>query len=210
MNKKQRQQWAQIAEFLLHISTNPVEILLQSVGSDAKILEVWSTDTATYRKEATLPFFSKNILAEKATLLADQLVLDTTITPTKKAATLLIREEGKLIGLFSIIQDFSAYQAAAASLLSLVQLDSLLEERPTALTPGSLEEPTKLIPEIIQEVLLELQLEGQRKYNKKQKLAILAELKKRGVFHTKGGVAETSKLLAIPEPSMYRYLASLT
>ncbi|MGM0123423.1 hypothetical protein IGI37_000789 [Enterococcus sp. AZ194] len=209
MNKKQIQHWAQIAQFFIHISTTPCEVLLQSVGSNAKILEVWSKGEPTYQKDKPLPFFSNTILEGSKERSFDQFFVDTSLTPTKKAVTLLIREENKLIGLFSIIQDYSAYQEAASSLLSLVNLSQLLEEKPTAITTGA-KETTNLISDIIQEVLLELQLESHRKYNKKQKLAIISKLKERGVFHTKGGVSEASKLLEIPEPSMYRYLSSLS
>ena len=209
MNKKQIQHWGEIAQFILHIHPAKCEVLLQSVNSNAAILAVWCTGEPTYQQGGPLPFFSAKLIETKHELSKEQLFIDTSLTPTKKASTLLIREEGKLIGLLSIIQDVSAYQEAAATILSLVNLQYLLEEKPTTLTP-TVDEPTKLISEIIQEVLLDLQLDGQRKYTKKQKLAIISELKKRGIFHTKGGVSEASKLLNIPEPSMYRYLSSLS
>lgn len=209
MNKKQIHYWTQIAQFIIHINPTKCEILLQTVDSNAAILNVWSNDKPTYQEGAPLPFFSAKLIETKQQIPKDQLYVDTSLTPTKKASTLLIREEEKLIGLLSIIQDVSAYQEAAATILSFVNLQHLLEEKPTTLTSAA-DEPAKLISEIIQEVLLTLQLEGHRKYNKKQKLAIISELKKRGVFHTKGGVSEASKLLNIPEPSMYRYLSSLS
>lgn len=125
-----------------------------------------------------------------------------------ESSTFFIREENTIVGMLCINTDLSSINKLKGLAEQVAALFSPTQDADTAtrLEVESLSESTQeLIDRSISE-LLERQGLDVEALAQTERVDIIRELNKNGVFMLKGAVASTAAALGISEPSVYRYL----
>jgi len=123
------------------------------------------------------------------------------------SGTFFIKHEGELLGLLCTNTDLTplhALKKAAEDLFASRQ-----GERPPASIDEKLSQSVNDIPvETALEVMREMDVHPDR-LSQDERLKVVGELDRRGIFLLKGAIASVSRVLKISEPTLYRYLRTL-
>lgn len=129
-----------------------------------------------------------------------------------RSATFFIKDKhNHLVGMLCINHDISLYKQVSDTVLGLVNLH-VGADSDTSVADALLsysEDISETIPEIIEKVLFELDIDLNDKLETAEKIQIISILQNKGIFNVKGAIPEVAKTLNISEPSIYRYLANL-
>ncbi|MGE8205395.1 helix-turn-helix transcriptional regulator [Heyndrickxia sp. NPDC080065] len=133
-----------------------------------------------------------------------------------RGSTYFIKDENnELIGMLCINFDFSKHKKIANDILDLVQLLSPIEDETAPSKKETIEEHhdnemieyfSDSIEEIVYSVVDPSLLNPNIALKQEQKIEIINQLSKKGIFQLKGAVSQVAELLNISEPSVYRYL----
>lgn len=137
-----------------------------------------------------------------------------------RGSTYFIKDENKeLIGMLCINFDFSKHKKIANDILDLAQLQlnmfSPIEDETVTSQKKTIEEHhdneiieyfSDSINEIVYSVVDPSLLNPNIALKQEQKIEIINQLYKKGIFQLKGAVSQVAELLNISEPSVYRYL----
>ena len=124
-----------------------------------------------------------------------------------RSGTYFIKHRGELIGLLCTNTDLTPVHAIKKA------SDDLLASRRIGRSAASIDEHLSQsvndIPvETLMKVINDMDLHPDR-LSPSDRLTIVSQLEKRGVFLLKGAVAGVAKVLKISEPTLYRYLRSI-
>ena len=123
------------------------------------------------------------------------------------SGTFFIKHEGELIGLFCTNTDLTPLHALKKAAEDL--FTSREGERPPASIDEKLSQSVNDIPvETALEVMREMDVHPDR-LSQDERLKVVGELDRRGIFLLKGAIASVSRVLKISEPTLYRYLRTL-
>ncbi|NLD18167.1 MAG: transcriptional regulator [Tissierellia bacterium] len=134
-----------------------------------------------------------------------------------RSSTIYIKDRGKLVGLLCVTFDDSKFKDVSNAVMSLCHPDELIKgfsfERIDDL---SLNQDTEIVSTNIEELVHETINSIVKRSNlsidrlkKKDRLYIVTELKKRGIFSLKNAITEVAKKLDVSEATAYRYLNEL-
>ncbi|QIB69522.1 hypothetical protein Ami103574_09350 [Aminipila butyrica] len=122
------------------------------------------------------------------------------------SSTYFIKEEQQLLGLLCINYDPSLLKDLNRQVLALMDSFHLLSQTNSSDYSEALDSSIHDISSnIIHHVLSRIPVTPDR-MTAREKLEIIGELEKQGVFATKGSVGQTAQVLHLSEPSIYRYL----
>jgi predicted transcriptional regulator YheO len=204
-----------LAQFLSKSFGKNSEIVIQStLKENSGIVAIYNGHISGRKVGDSLTRLALQIIEEKLYLENEYLVNyeGKSKDPSRiiQSSTYFIKNEvNEMIGMLCVNTDVTEYRSIAADVLSLVSLDNLLVEEGQVNQPILYTEKiSQTIPDIIKDIFLELNILEDEKLDKNQKIEIISELNKRGVFNMKGAISEVAKTLNISEPSAYRYLAA--
>jgi len=120
------------------------------------------------------------------------------------SGTYFIKHEGELLGLLCTNTDLTPLHALKKVTEDLFGTRRL--ERPAASIDEKLSQSVNDIPvETTSQVMREMDVHPDR-LTQDERLSIVRELDRRGVFLLKGSIASVSRVLRVSEPTLYRYL----
>ena len=131
-----------------------------------------------------------------------------------RSSTIYIKDKGKLVGLLCVTFDDFMFKDVSNAVMSLCHPDELIKgfsferiddlsvNQDTEIVSTNIEE---LISETINNIIKRSNLSID-KLKKKDRLFVVSELKKRGIFSLKNAVTEVAKNLKVSEATAYRYL----
>lgn len=127
-----------------------------------------------------------------------------------RSATFFIRDDNTLTGFLTLnwkITDFVQMK----EILEMLTNGSVFPdtEESTETGSGSIETLSSSVSELINSVMNEARIRFQTtpdRFTTEEKLSIIREMNKRGVFLVKGSVSEVAKEVRSSEPTIYRYL----
>ncbi len=134
-----------------------------------------------------------------------------------RSSTIYIKDKGRLVGLLCLTFDDSRFKDISEAVMGLCHPDEFIKgysferiedlsiNQDTEIVSTNIEE---LISETINTLVKRNNLE-MNKLKKKDRLLIVSELKKRGIFSLKNAVTEVKNHLNISEATIYRYLNEL-
>ncbi|WP_045518941.1 helix-turn-helix transcriptional regulator [Neobacillus niacini] len=137
-----------------------------------------------------------------------------------RGSTYFIKDENnELIGMLCINFDSSKHKKIANDILDLVQTQLNMISPIADETAGSIEEKIEerhdheiieyfsdSIEEVVHLIVDPVLLNENVVIKQEQKIDIIKQLSKKGIFQLKGAVSQVAELLNISEPSVYRYL----
>lgn len=130
-----------------------------------------------------------------------------------RSSTIYIKDNGTLVGLLCITFDDSKYQDVSKAVMSLCHPDELLSNSFERIEDLSVDEETEIvsgnIEELVDEIverIIQKKDNPNEKLKKKDRVDIVEELKKRGIFLIKGSVSVIAAKLESSEATIYRYL----
>lgn len=134
-----------------------------------------------------------------------------------RSSTIYIKDNLKLVGLLCITFDDSRYQDISRAVMGLCHPDNLLKDyRFERLEDLSLDDEAEIVSgnneDYVDEVIgkvLQQKSEMNEKIRKKDRVAMVKELKKRGILLIKGAVPIIAKKLNSSEATIYRYINEL-
>ena len=152
-------------------------------------------------------------------ILQDQSYEDRDFTPAYTSAaatgkflssgTYFIKHEGELVGLLCTNTDLTpihVLKKATEDLLDSRQLPRRAEPRINASIDEKLTQSVNDIPvETTLQVIREMDLHPDR-LSQEERLCVVSEMDRRGVFLLKGAISSVAKVMRISEPTLYRYL----
>ena len=129
---------------------------------------------------------------------------------TLKGSTFLIKDETQTpIGALCINMDISAFIQARDQLDTLIHRDEPKSVRKTEKVSEELEHSIEdLTANAVNNILSQTPIPPER-MSPEEKLHIIDQLNKKGIFLLKGAVSEVAKQLKTSEPTIYRYLNKL-
>jgi predicted transcriptional regulator YheO len=136
-----------------------------------------------------------------------------------KSSTMFIKDgKGALVGMICINLDISRFDALKKNLMDMLKVYSLPEAFPespqkTDEEAGPVEVFAKSMSDVIGTSLkdeLEKHSVPVNRLTKEEKLAVVEELDKKGVFLLKGAVGEVASQLGCSEVSIYRYMSQIS
>lgn len=120
------------------------------------------------------------------------------------SGTYFIKHEGELLGLLCTNTDLTALYALKKATEDL--FDSRQVERPAASIDEKLSQSVNDIPvETTLQVMREFDVHPDR-VSQDERITLVRELDRRGIFLLKGAIASVSRVLNVSEPTLYRYL----
>lgn len=152
-----------------------------------------------------------------------------------RSSTLFIKNRwDELIGLLSINFDDSKYTELATQLLGLCHPDTFVETnfrydetfremlpgsgeagddresggKGTLLSPDGPVSPTETVMEALSRLIRKMDMEG-KSLSLFQRLSIIEQMERDGLFLMKGAVKDTADVLGISQASVYRYLSKI-
>lgn len=121
------------------------------------------------------------------------------------SSTFFIKADDELIGLLCINQDLTNYQNmfdALGGMLGVtdkqIPASTTVSER---LVPSVSSLPTNVIEEVFNK-----RVSNVTRLTKEERLEVIKELDKKGIFLLKGSISEVAKTLKVSDATMYRYL----
>ncbi|MBF9002863.1 MULTISPECIES: helix-turn-helix transcriptional regulator [Vibrio] len=122
------------------------------------------------------------------------------------SSTFFIKEQDHLVGLLCINEDLTHFQNvfdAVSSILGKTQQQEahVVSER---LVPTIDSLPVNVIDELIQK-----RIHNINHLTKEERIDVVKELDKKGVFLIKGSINQVAKTLKVSEATMYRYLQAI-
>ncbi len=134
-----------------------------------------------------------------------------------RSSTIYIKDMGRLVGLLCLTFDDSKFKDISDAIMSLCHPDELIKgfsferiddlsiNQDTEIVSTNVEE---LISETINSIIKRSNLDT-NKLKKRERIFIVSELRKRGIFSLKDAVSEVKNNLNISEATIYRYLNEL-
>lgn len=124
-----------------------------------------------------------------------------------RSGTFFIKHEGELLGLLCTNTDLTPLHALKKAAEDL--FTSRNGERSAASIDEKLSQSVNDIPvETALEVMREMDVHPDR-LSQDERLKVVGELDRRGIFLLKGAIASVARVLKISEPTLYRYLRTL-
>lgn len=123
------------------------------------------------------------------------------------SSTFFIKDGNALIGLLCINEDLTQYQMLHDSVGKILSLAKPVKESQNVqerLVPTVDSLPTSVI-----DTLVHKQIQNVAHLSKDERMEIVRELDKKGIFLLKGSITEVAKTLKVSEATMYRYLQHL-
>lgn len=125
------------------------------------------------------------------------------------SSTFFIKEGKELIGLLCLNQDLTKYQNIFDSVSSILGLtNSQQTEEESTVTERLVPSIDSLPINVIKEVMYR-KVSNVNHLTKIERIEVVRELDKKGIFLLKGAITEVAKTLNISDATMYRYLQSI-
>ena len=204
------EKYIELVHFLGAVLPRHFEIVLQDVRSQS-ILAIENGHVSGRRVGSPMTDYSLRVLSQGSWKNEPYNVnYDGCTQDGRKlrSSTWFIREEGRLLGMLCINVDIQQYEALSRAVLALGGLnpETLWKPRENESEPP-LEQFHSNISDLTQSIVSELvsNLSVDR-LTQEEKIAVVAELDRRGTFLIKGAVSDVAAQLACSEASIYRYL----
>ncbi len=124
------------------------------------------------------------------------------------SSTYFIKEDDQLVGLLCINQDLTQYRAVYESVGKLLGRSKTDTNSAAKVDERLVPTVSQLPSDVIQEVL-DKQVSNVAYLSKEERLDVVRQLDKKGVFLLKGAISEVAKTLKVSDATMYRYLQML-
>lgn len=125
------------------------------------------------------------------------------------SGTYFIKHEGELLGLLCTNTDITPSQnliKAVSDLMESRRLTTKIQQNETQAISEKLTQSVGDIPvQTTLEIIRELELRADH-LTQEEKLQVVQEIERRGVFLLKGSIASVAKVLRVSEPTLYRYI----
>ncbi|MDQ0245111.1 putative transcriptional regulator YheO [Bacillus fengqiuensis] len=224
MNKKVMSHYKKLVEFLGIILGENYEVILHVIEKDNSYVGAIANNHISGRtNNAPLTELALKMMKDQTYQDKDYVTNYKGITKLGteiRGSTFFIKDENKeLIGMLCINFDFSKHKKIANDILDLAQLQlnmfSPIEDETATPKKKTIEEHhdneiieyfSDSIDEIVYSVVDPSFLNPNIALKQEQKIEIINQLYKKGIFQLKGAVSQVAELLNISEPSVYRYL----
>ena len=209
-----------LVEYLGNVLPDHFEICLQDCGDTHSIIAIAHGEVSGRKIGSPLTDLALKMIRDEQWKDNDYICNYQGCTTDNRqlcSSTYFIKEKGKLLGMLCINVDNSVYQKLSDMLLSLtrhatttpVSQDSETEQPVPTLpvenfSKNSTDFITSSVSEINQSLNNGIPLE---RLTQAEKVAIIRELKNRGVFLMKGTIPPIAELLECSEATIYRYLS---
>ncbi|WP_067099077.1 helix-turn-helix transcriptional regulator [Marinomonas atlantica] len=151
------------------------------------------------------------VLKDKEYLKSDYTSIYKSVSADGKvfnSSTFFIKDDTQLLGLLCVNQDLTKYQELYDSVSSVLGLTSRPERASTPvnerLVPAVDSLPINVIDEVLHRKVVNV-----NHLTKEERLDVVRELDRKGVFILKGAISEVAKTLKVSDATMYRYLQSI-
>lgn len=219
------QQYVKLTEFLGQTLGPDYEIALHDLTEkDGSIIAIANNHVSGREVGAPMTSVALGILKDKSYENEDYRLHGYGLTingKTLRSSTMFLKQDGKLIGMLCINFDDSRYRAVSDYLLGLCHPDpfvsGILKLPGLPMEEHSVSRP---IPEKFSDsvasvvgdgVNRELERMGKRaeELTTEERLTVIAELERGGIFQLKGSVKAAAVILSCSQASMYRYITQL-
>jgi len=187
------------------------EIVLHDVSDlDRSIIAIENSHVSERRVGGSSTDLVLRILREQSYRERDFTPAYTSVSATGKflsSGTYFIKHEGELIGLLCTNTDLTPLNALKKAAEDVFV--SRQGSRPAASIDEKLSQSVNDIPvETAMQIMREMDVHPDH-LSQDQRISVVAQLDKRGVFLLKGAIASIAKVLKISEPTLYRYLRTI-
>ena len=215
--KGKLEKYTKLVEFLGHAMGKQYEIVLQDLSADKQSIVAIANGHVSGREVGSpLTDYALRAIASGAWKQTDFQCNYSGITKdgrVLRSSTYFIKEEGDLLGMLCINVDTNIYKQLSEEVLRLGGVTEPPQNTEHAITSlPHTENFSDTVTSITNEVVKEI-CEGNiplDRLTQSEKMAIVEELNKRGLFLLKGAVCGVAGQLSCSEASIYRYLAKLT
>lgn len=224
MKEKVINQYKHLVEFLGIVLGENYEVILHIIEKDHSYVGAIANNYISGRtNNAPLTGLALKLMRDKTYQNKDYVTNYKGITKSGaeiRSSTYFIKDENKeLIGMLCINFDFSKHKKIANDVLALAMLQlnmfNTIEDETTTSEKNTEEEDNNnemieyfsdSIEEVVYSIIDPTLLSPSVALKQEQKVDIISQLHKKGIFQLKGAVAQVAELLNISEPSVYRYL----
>jgi predicted transcriptional regulator YheO len=210
--------YVSLINFLSKVMGENCEIVLQDTSEDVQaIIAIANGNVSGRQVGSPLTDFGLKIIAEGTWKNCDYIC--NYIGKTKdgrvlRSSTYLIKDEGELLGMLCINSDTGAYKKVCEEILALSGLtfDQIRKQDETS--AANAENFTNSIVDTIADIMKKL-LGGDcdiplDRLKQKERILIIKELEKQGVFLLKGAVSTVASCFRCSEATVYRYLNGIS
>ncbi|MDV7105858.1 PAS domain-containing protein [Vibrio sp. TH_r3] len=149
------------------------------------------------------------VLKDKEFLTKDYTDIYKSVSSTGKAfnsSTFFIKDNNELVGLLCINQDLTNYQNMFDALGGILRTSN--PARPAAVSERLVPSVSSLPTNVIEEVFNK-KVSNVTRLTKEERMEVIKELDKKGIFLLKGSISEVAKTLKVSDATMYRYLQKI-
>lgn len=223
MNRAMLKQYTKLVEFLGLVLGPTYEITLHDVhGKNSTIVAIVNGSVSGRDLDSPPTAMALRAVAENAKDMDYRTNYNglTSGNHTLRSSTFYIKDKNDdLVGMLCVNFDDSKFQELSSQLFQLIHPDVYMENNIVIRSDvlESLDEEdterfgdsmTSAANSVIEEVLSEGNIPVER-LSQEEKIRIVAQLERRGIFRLKGAVAHVSKELRSSPASIYRYLAKV-
>lgn len=206
-----------LVAFLGNVLPLNYEIVLQDVAA-GKIIAIEHSEVSGRHKDAPLTDYALRVIADERWKNTDCELNYSGRTGDNKilrSSTFFLKEEGQLLGMICINVNTAVYESLSYEILKLGGLFLKPQNFPLAVSADEspIETFSKSYTDVIGNTISSiLESKGNihvSRLTQGEKLEIVGELNKQGVFLIKGSISEVAERLGCSDASIYRYLSKL-
>lgn len=206
-----------LVAFLGNVLPLNYEIVLQDVAA-GKIIAIEHSEVSGRHKDAPLTDYALRVIADERWKNTDCELNYSGRTGDNKilrSSTFFLKEEGQLLGMICINVNTAVYESLSYEILKLGGLFLKPQNSPLAVSADEspIETFSKSYTDVIGSTISSiLESKGNihvSRLTQGEKLEIVGELNKQGVFLIKGSISEVAERLGCSDASIYRYLSKL-
>ncbi len=219
MKKSLKEQYTRLVAFLGAVLGPDYEIALHDLSKkDVSVVAIVNAQVTGRKIGSPITSKSLEFLAKKRYLTKDYEANYNGYSMEGKrlrTSTFYIKDEGELVGLLCVNFDDSKFENLSQQILRLCHPDELVA-RNSFETAESLksQEETEMLGRDIHEVaeytvnkVLARRHTSVERLTKQEKMDVVAELARKGVFELKGAVGEVAEKLQCSPATLYRYMS---
>ena len=125
------------------------------------------------------------------------------------SSTFFIKEGDALLGMLCVNQDLTTYQNVFDSVSAILGKTNLQQPEPVSVVNERLVPFVDSLPMSVIHEITHKRVSNVSHLSKEERIDIVRELDKKGIFLLKGAITEVAKTLKISDATMYRYLQNL-
>jgi len=218
MDKNTRQQYVSLVDFLGKVMGPSCEVVFHIIEPNRSYIAAITNNHISGRSiNAPLTGlaleFMKNGVYKTCDSVSNYKGISKNSATLNSSTFFIKNEAGVLEGMLCFNTDVSPYLELANNLLGLAHIPGI-DSTKTLLNNTNenkliIEYFSESLKDIVYSIVSEETLNSDSSLKPEQKLDIVRELNRKGVFALKGAVTQVAEILKISEPSVYRYLKQI-